>query len=355
MPSKLFSPFKLRDLQIRNRIGVSPMCMYSAQDGVPNSWHLVHLGSRAVGGAGLVIFEATGVSPEGRISPGCLGLWNESQMNAMKPIVSFIREQGAVAGIQLAHAGRKASHDLAWKGGGRLSAQEGGWTTVAPSAIPFSKEESKPLALDIDGIKKIVQDFKTATARALTAGFEVIELHMAHGYLMHEFLSPLSNHRTDEFGGSLENRMRLPLTLVDEVRTIIPNTQPLFVRISATDWADGGWDLEQSIHFAKELKKRGVDLIDCSSGGLVEHQKIPVGPEFQVPFSSEIRKRAELPTAAVGLITDPLSAENILNLGNADLILLGREELRDPHWPLHAAKKLGVEIQWPVQYERAKI
>jgi 2,4-dienoyl-CoA reductase-like NADH-dependent reductase (Old Yellow Enzyme family) len=355
MPSKLFSTFKLRELQIRNRIGVSPMCMYSAKDGVPNSWHLVHLGSRAVGGAGLVIVEATGVSPEGRISPGCLGLWNESQMNAMKPIVSFIKDQGAVAGIQLAHAGRKASHDLAWKGGGSLSLSDGGWTTVAPSAISFSADEPKPLALDIDGIKKIIQDFKAATERALHAGFQVIELHMAHGYLMHEFLSPLSNLRSDEFGGSLENRMRLPLNIVEEVRKIIPNTLPLFVRISATDWADAGWDLEQSIQFAKELKKRGVDLIDCSSGGLVEYQKIPAGPEYQVPFSSEIRRRADLPTAAVGLITDPFSAENILKLGNADLILLGREELRDPHWPLHAAKKLGVEIQWPVQYERAKI
>ncbi|MDG0818107.1 NADH:flavin oxidoreductase/NADH oxidase [Bdellovibrio svalbardensis] len=354
MNAQLFSPLKLRDITFKNRIAVSPMCMYSAENGVPNSWHMVHLGSRAVGGAGLIVVEATGVSPEGRISPGCLGLWNDQQMEAFKPIVSFMKEQGSVAGIQLAHAGRKASHSVSWKGSRALSAQEGGWQVQAPSAIPYSEQSLLPKEMNSDDILQLIEDFCASTQRALNAGFQVIELHMAHGYLMHEFLSPLSNHRQDEYGGSLENRMRLPLKLVEEVRKILPMELPLLVRISATDWAEGGWDLPQSIEFAKELKKRGVDLVDCSSGGNVPHQKIAVGPHYQVPFAEAIKQSAGIPTGAVGLITDPLSAEEILKSGKADLIFLARELLRDPYWPLHAAKKLGVDIAWPLQYERAK-
>lgn len=354
MNSQLFSPLKLRSITLKNRIAVSPMCMYSAQNGVPNSWHMVHLGSRAVGGAGLIVVEATGVSPEGRISPGCLGLWNDPQMEAFKPIVSFIKEQGAVPGIQLAHAGRKASHDVAWKRGRFLSAQEGGWQVLGPSPLPYSPDTAIPKEMDKDDILQLLEDFCSSTQRAINAGFQVIELHMAHGYLMHEFLSPLSNHRQDQYGGSLENRMRLPLQVVEEVRKVMPADLPLIVRISATDWADGGWDLAQSIEFCKELKKRGVDLIDCSSGGNVPHQKISAGPHYQVPFAEAIKKEAEIPTAAVGLITDPLAAEEILASGKADMVFLARELLRHPYWPLHAAKKLGVDIAWPLQYERAK-
>lgn len=354
MNPQLFSPLTLRSLTIKNRIAVSPMCMYSAEDGVPNSWHMVHLGSRAVGGAGLVLVEATGVSPEGRISPGCLGLWNDQQMEAFKPIVTFVKEQGAIAGIQLAHAGRKASHSVSWKGGQALSPHDGGWQTLGPSALAYSERTPAPKEMTKDDILQLIQDFCSSTQRAMNAGFQVIELHMAHGYLLHEFLSPLSNHRQDEFGGSLENRMRLPLQLVEEVRKILPTELPLLVRISATDWADGGWDLPQSIEFAKELKKRGVDLVDCSSGGNVPHQKISAGPHYQVPFAEAIRKSANMATGAVGLITDPVAAEEILTSGKADMVFLARELLRDPYWPLHAAKKLGAEVTWPLQYERAK-
>jgi len=354
MNSILFSPLKIRGITLRNRVAVSPMCMYSAEEGVANSWHLVHLGSRAVGGAGLIMVEATGVSPEGRISPGCLGLWSEQQTESLKPIVAFMREQGAVAGIQLAHAGRKASHAVAWQGGKALTPEEGGWKTVAPSAIAFSERTPAPHALSHAEIDQVVQDFCAAAQRAINAGFQVIELHMAHGYLMHQFLSPLSNRRTDDYGGSLENRMRLPLLLIEEVRKILPSSMPLFVRISATDWAEGGWDLEQCLIFAQEMKTRGVDLVDCSSGGLVPTQKIPVNPGYQVPFAEAVRKEAELPTGAVGLITDPVVAEEILTSGKADLIFLARELLRNPYWPLTAAKKLGVDWPWPVQYERAK-
>lgn len=354
MSSQLFAPINLRNVQLKNRIGVSPMCMYSAEDGIPNSWHLVHLGARAVGGAGLVIVEATGVLPEGRISPGCLGLWNQNQANAFKPITEFIKKQGSIAGIQLAHAGRKASHSVSWKGSQPLSPEDGGWMVIGPSAIAYSEMTAIPKAMTHQEILETAQAFADAAKRAVEAGFEVIELHMAHGYLLHEFLSPLSNQRTDEFGGTFENRIRFPLLVIDAVRKNIPSDLPLLVRVSATDWADGGWDLEECVQFVKVAKSHGVDLIDCSSGGNVPHQKITVGPHYQVPFAKEIREQAELPTAAVGLITEPEEAEKILLENQADIVLLGREFLRQPYWPLQAAKKLGVDVQWPRQYERAK-
>ncbi len=350
--TRLFSPLKFRSIVLKNRIAVSPMCMYSAENGVPNDWHLVHLGSRAVGGAGLVIAEATGVRADGRISPGCLGLWNETQLEKFQPIVQFIKNQGTVAGIQLAHAGRKSSTDIAWKGGKPLTPEQGSWTTVGPSAIPFAEGWHTPHELTGSEIKQLVIDYVHSTGLALKAGFQVIELHMAHGYLMHEFLSPLSNHRTDIYGGSLENRMRFPLEVAQAVRQAWPAELPLFARISATDWVENGWDLEQSIQFAKELKKIGLDLIDCSTGGNVPKAKIPVGPGYQVPFAEGIRKGAEIATGAVGMITDPHVAEEILQSGKADLILMAREMLRDPYWPLHAAKKLGVDVTWPAQYGR---
>lgn len=353
--TRLFSPLKFRSIELRNRIAVSPMCMYSATDGVPNDWHLVHLGSRAVGGAGLVIVEATGVRADGRISPGCLGLWNDEQLNKFKPIVEFIKNNGAVAGIQLAHAGRKASTDLAWKGGKPLAANQGAWQTVAPSALPFTEGWHTPRELSVPEMKQLAQDYVHSAELAQKAGFQLIELHMAHGYLMHEFLSPISNHRTDEYGGSLENRMRFPLEVATAVRKAWPQDLPIFVRISATDWLDqGGWDLEQSITFAKELKKIGIDLIDCSTGGNVPHAKIPVGPSYQVPFADGVRQKAEIPTGAVGKITDPHQAEEILQSGKADLILMARELLKDPYWPLHAAEKLGVNVTWPLQYGRVR-
>jgi 2,4-dienoyl-CoA reductase-like NADH-dependent reductase (Old Yellow Enzyme family) len=327
--------------------------MYSATDGVPNDWHMVHLGSRAVGGAGLVIVEATGVRADGRISPGCLGLWNDQQLSHFQPIVQFIKKNGAVAGIQLAHAGRKASTDIAWKGGKPLSTDQGAWKTVGPSALPFTEGWHTPHELSVPEIKQLVKDYVHSTALAEKAGFQLIELHMAHGYLMHEFLSPMSNQRSDEYGGSLENRIRFPLEVAAAVRKSWSQELPIFVRISATDWLEnGGWDLEQSILFAKKLKELGIDLIDCSSGGNVPKAKIPVGPGYQVPLAEGIRKGAEIPTGAVGKITDPHQAEEILQSGKADLILMARELLRDPYWPLHAAEKLGVDVTWPLQYGR---
>ena len=355
MNTQLFSSIQFRSVTIKNRIVVSPMCQYSAQDGIPNSWHMVHLGSRAVGGAGLVTAEATGVSAEGRITPDDLGIWNDQQMEAFKPIVAFIKENGSVPGIQLAHAGRKSSHAAPWKGGKGLTPQQDGWTVFAPSAIAYAPTSPTPQEMTKQDIKQMISDFGAATQRAHNAGFEVIELHMAHGYLLHEFLSPLTNQRQDEFGGSFENRMRAPLMVVDEVRKVLPQDLPLFVRISATDWADGGWDLPQSIAFAKELKKRGVDLVDCSSGGAVQHQKISVGPGYQVPFAEAIKKEVGIATGAVGMITEAQQAEDILSSGKADMVLLARELLRHPYWPLHAAKKLGVDLSWPVQYDRAKV
>lgn len=354
MKAQLFTPISFRDVQLRNRIAISPMCMYSAEEGLPNSWHMVHLGSRAVGGAGLIIVEATGVLPEGRISPGCLGLWNQDQVKAFQPITEFIKSQGCVSGIQLAHAGRKASHSVSWEGSRLLSPEDGGWMVVGPSALAYSEKTAVPKMMTHQEISETATAFAKSAKRAIEAGFEVIELHMAHGYLLHEFLSPLSNKRTDEYGGSLENRMRFPLMVIDEVRKNIPPGMPLFVRVSATDWAEGGWDLPECVEFVKVAKARGVDLIDCSSGGNVPYQKISMGPLYQVPFANAIRAQAELPTAAVGLITDALEAERIIAENQADLILLGRESLRQPYWPLQAAHKLGVDMNWPLQYERAK-
>ncbi|MBO9666294.1 MAG: NADH:flavin oxidoreductase/NADH oxidase [Bdellovibrio sp.] len=350
----LFSPLKLRDIEFKNRIFVSPMCMYSATEGFPNEWHLVHLGSRAVGGAGLVMVEATAVRPEGRISLGDLGLWNEEHAAKFIPIVNFIKAQGAVPGIQLAHAGRKASASVGWKGSKPLSKEDGAWQTVGPSALPFSEGWPTPREMSQKEITQLVADFTHSAELAYRAGFQVIELHMAHGYLLNEFLSPLSNQRTDSYGGSLENRMRLPLEVVDAIRKVWPTGLPLFVRISATEWVENGWDLAQSIHFTKELKKHGVDLIDCSTGGNVPGVKIPLEPGYQVPLAEGVRNGANIPTGAVGLITDPLKAEEILASGKADAIFLARELLRHPYWPLHAAKKLGVDVPWPLQYERAK-
>jgi len=353
--TNLFSPLKLRELTFKNRIFVSPMCQYSAKDGVPDNWHLVHLGSRAVGGAALVIAEATAVKDIGRISPGDLGIWNEQQVEAFKPIAKFILEQGAIPGIQLAHAGRKGSTAVPWKGTGKIEIKDGGWIPEAPSAIAFSSTYPTPREIPASEMAALVQDFVAASKRAEQAGFQVVELHMAHGYLMHEFLSPLSNTRKDEYGGSLENRMRLPLQVAAAVRAAWPAKWPVFVRLSATDWApQGGWDLSQSVEFAKELKKIGIDFIDCSSGGTLEHPQIPVGPGYQVQFASNIREKAEIPTGAVGIIVNAAQAEVILREEMADAVLMAREFLRDPYFPLHAAKDLGTEIAWPLQYERAK-
>jgi 2,4-dienoyl-CoA reductase-like NADH-dependent reductase (Old Yellow Enzyme family) len=353
--STLFSPFKLAGVTFPNRIVVSPMCEYSSKDGFANDWHLVHLGSRAVGGAGLVFTEASAVSPEGRISPQDLGLWKDDHIPGLKRIVDFLHSQGARAGVQLAHAGRKASMSRPWDGDERVKQlNEGGWTEVlAPSAVPFSEKYAQPAALDTAGIKRLVLAFQQAAQRALKAGFDVIEIHSAHGYLLHEFLSPLSNRRTDEYGGSLENRARLLIEVVDAVREVWPLDQPLFVRISATDWAPNGWDLSQSVALAKMLKSRGVDLVDVSSGGLVPGVTIPAGPGYQTPFAEEIRKRAQIPTGTVGMITDAAQAEHILRTGQADMVFVAREVLRDPYWPLHAAQHLHDSTPWPPQYLRA--
>lgn len=352
--TKLFTPIRLRELNFKNRIFMSPMCQYSAMEGMPNNWHLVHLGSRAVGGVGLVMVEATAVHPVGRISPADLGIWNNEQRDAFKPIVAFLKEHGAVPGIQLAHAGRKASIASPWKGGGAIDGKHGGWMPEAPSPIAFSDKHVVPREMTKKDIESVVQDFEAAAKRALEAGFEVVEIHAAHGYLMHEFLSPLSNHRTDEYGGSIENRMRFPLQVAERVRKIWPAKWPVFVRISATDWVDNGWDLPQSIVFAKQLKDVGIDLIDCSSGGTTAQAKIPAGPSYQVPFAAAIRDQAQIFTGAVGIITSATQAEKILQEGEADVLFIGRELLRDPYFPLHAAKELGVDLKWPVQYDRAK-
>ncbi len=354
MTSRLFSPLMLRSVELRNRIIVSPMCQYSAVHGVPRDWHLVHLGSRATGGAGMVIAEATAVVPEGRITPSDTGLWNDEQTEAWLPITRFIREQGSIPTVQLAHAGRKASTDSPWNGGSFLTCDRGGWQTVGPSAISFGLDCGVPRAMTEAEIAEVVLRFVESADRARKAGFDAVELHMAHGYLLHEFLSPLSNHRRDAYGGSLENRMRLPLAVAREVRRRWPAHLPLLVRISATDWKDGGWDLPQSVAFCRELKAVGVDLIDTSTGGLVPDAVIPASPGFQVPFAREIRAELGIATGAVGLIIEPAEAEKILTQGSADAILIGRESLRDPYWPLHAAMKLGVDTDWPRQYRRAK-
>ena len=353
--SSLFSPFQLRDLIFRNRVFVSPMCQYSADNGVAGPWHMVHYGSRAVGGAGLVMFEATAVSPEGRISPNDLGIWNDEQGKALAPIIEFIKVHGTVPGIQLAHAGRKASTALPWLGGKALYPVNGGWEPVAPSSLPFSPEHLTPHALSVKEIENTVEDFVDAAQRALDAGFEVVEVHMAHGYLLHEFLSPLTNQRSDEFGGSLENRMRFPIRVTEAVRELWPKHLPIFVRISATDWVENGWDLKQSIQLARRLKDIGVDLIDCSSGGLLPLVDIPVEPGFQVPFATAIRNEADIATGAVGLITEPEQAEQIIKSNQADVVLLARQLLRDPYWPLYAARRLKSDVHWPHQYLRARL
>ncbi|HET6430971.1 NADH:flavin oxidoreductase/NADH oxidase [Dyella sp.] len=349
----LFDPLQQRSLTLRNRLVVSPMCQYSATDGLPDAWHLVHLGSRAVGGAAVVMTEAAAVSPEGRISAGDAGLWNEAQQHAWAPITAFIKAQGAVAGVQLAHAGRKASTQRPWDGGGPLAAADGAWLTVAPSALPFDRDWHVPQALDAAGIARVVADFRAAAQRALAAGFELIELHAAHGYLLHQFLSPLSNRRDDAYGGSLEHRMRLVREVVQAVREVWPAHLPLWLRVSATDWADGGWDAEQSVALARMVKPLGVDLVDVSSGGLVPHVKIPVGPGYQVPFAARIRREAEIATGAVGMITEPQQADAIVRDGEADVVLQARESLRDPYFPRRAAKALGATIDVPVQYQRS--
>lgn len=354
--SKLFSPLKMKSIEFKNRIWVSPMCQYSSRDGHPTDWHFVHLGSRAVGGAGLVIIEATAVSPEGRISPDDSGIWDDSHVDSFRRITSFIKSQGSVAGVQIAHAGRKASTAAPWKGKGYVSVDSGGWQPIGPSAIAFDKDSPMPTAMATVDLKKVVRDFELATERSIKAGFEVLEIHMAHGYLLHEFLSPISNQRTDEYGGSLENRMRFPLEVAKAVRAKWPKELPLFVRISATDWAEesmASWTLEESIILSRHLKELGVDLIDCSSGGTLPHPQIPVRPGYQVPFSQAVREQAHVMTAAVGMITDPHQAETILIEGKADAILMAREFLRDPYWPLRAAQALGVKIARPVQYGRS--
>ncbi len=351
--SRLFSPWRLRGVELRNRIVVSPMCQYMAQDGVAGEWHRVHLGSRAVGGAGMVIVEATAVSPEGRISPGDLGLWNEAQEEALRPIVAFMRSQGAVPGLQIAHAGRKASTAPPFQGGRFLAPGEGGWATLAPSALAFGSE-GPPREMGEADFSRVRDSFVSAARRAVSAGFDYLEIHMAHGYLLHSFLSPLSNRRTDGYGGSIDARMRFPLEVLEAVRKVWPEERPLGVRISAVDWVDGGWDLESSLVLARKLRERGVDLVDCSSGGIVPHATIPVGPGYQTAFSERLRKEVGVATLAVGMITDPAQAEHILVTGQADGVALAREMLRDPYWPLHAANRLGVELPWPAPYARAR-
>lgn len=352
----LLSPLTLRSVTLRNRIVVSPMCQYSAEEGLSNDWHLVHLGSRAVGGAALVMVEATAVTRDGRISPADLGIWNDAQAEPLARIARFVREQGAVAGIQLAHAGRKASTEPPWKGGGPLlTAEEGGWSVIGPSAIPFKEGSPVPMPLDEAGIEGVVEAFEAAARRAVAAGFQVIEIHAAHGYLLHQFLSPLSNHRNDSYGGSLENRMRLTLRVVERLREVLPEEALLFVRISATDWAeDGGWDADQSVELAKRLREAGVDLVDVSSGGTLPRVRIPAGPGYQVPFARRVRHEAGIATGAVGMITEPRQAEEILQNGDADVVFLARELLRDPYWAFRAQRELGEPAALPVQYERAR-
>ncbi|HVA66700.1 MAG TPA: NADH:flavin oxidoreductase/NADH oxidase [Elusimicrobiota bacterium] len=352
----LFSPLKIRGVEFKNRVFVSPMCQYSSEDGLPTDWHLVHLGSRAVGGAALVVVEATAVSPEGRISPQDSGLWSERHAEAFARITRFIKERGAVPGIQIAHAGRKGSTPVPWDKsfGKSVPPDKGGWVPPAPSAVPFDAGYPLPREMSVADVEKAARDFGKAARLARQAGFEVLELHFAHGYLVHEFLSPLSNHRQDSYGGAPANRMRLALAIAENVRRQWPEEFPLFARISATDWSPGGWDLPDSVALAKSLKGLGVDLIDCSSGGMVPHAQIPLGPGYQTPFSEAIRREAEILTGAVGLITEPRQAEGILAQGKADAVFLARELLRDPYWPLRAAKALGADAPWPKQYERAK-
>jgi 2,4-dienoyl-CoA reductase-like NADH-dependent reductase (Old Yellow Enzyme family) len=351
--SALFTPLTLRGVTFKNRVVVSPMCQYSSQDGFANDWHVVHLGTRAVGGAGLVIFEASAVDPVGRITPGDLGLYKDEHIPLLQRIVDIVHSHESKAGIQIAHAGRKASCDLPWKGGRQLALADGGWETVGPSAVPFAEGERPPHALTAEEIDGVVEAFAATARRALTAGFDVVEIHGAHGYLLSAFHSPLANHRTDEYGGSFENRIRLTLRVVDAVRAVWPDHLPLFLRVSATDWVEGGWTADDTVRLAAVVKQRGVDLMDCSSGGQVPHAKIPVGPGFQVQFAERVKKEAGLPSAAVGMITDAHQAEAIVASGQADLVMLARELLRNPYWPLHAAKALGLTPELPSQYLRS--
>ncbi len=353
--SKLFSPLDIKSVTFRNRLVISPMCQYTAVDGFANDWHLVHLGSRAVGGAALIIQEATAVSPEGRITPGDLGIWNDAHIKKLEAITHFIHGQGAVAGIQLAHAGRKGGCALPWNGGKQLKPTEGGWERVSASDLPFAPDDVSPISLDSSGISRIINCFKIGAQRALEAGYKVVEIHAAHGYLIHQFLSPLSNHRKDQYGGTFENRIRLLLEIVGAIKSVWPEEFPLFVRISATDYYDGGWNPDEAAKLSAILKTQGVDLMDCSSGGLVYDAKIPFSPGYQVLFSSRIRKEVGILTGAVGLITTAEQAENILDQGDADLILIGRESLREPYLALKAASELGDDISWPLQYLRAKL
>ena len=354
-PTKgLFDELKIRDVRLSNRIAVSPMCQYSCEDGFATDWHLVHLGGRAIGGAALVIAEATAVLPEARISPQDLGIWSEAHIEPLARIAKFVHAQGSVAGIQLAHAGRKASTARPWEGGGKVTPQEGGWSdVVAPSAVAFAPNYPMPAAATVERISAIADAFGKAAQRALEAGFRVLEIHSAHGYFLHEFLSPLSNHRSDLYGGSFENRTRIVREVVAKVRRFWPERLPLFIRISATDWVEGGWDIEQAVELARSLRPLGVDLVDCSSGGNVADAKIPIGPGYQVQFAERIRRDAGVLTGAVGMITEAHQADEIIRKGQADIVLLAREMLRDPYWPLHAAAELGKPISWPAQYLRA--
>ncbi len=348
----LLSRLKIRGVTLRHRIVMSPMCQYSAEEGMADDWHLVHLGSRAVGGAALVIVEATAVTRDGRISPCDVGIWSDEHVEPLARIARFVERQGAVAGIQLAHAGRKASCEPPWKGGAYIEPSQGGWTVVGPSPIPFKEDGPVPAPLDETGIDGIVDAFEAAARRALTAGFRVLEIHAAHGYLLHEFLSPLSNHREDHYGGSLENRMRLLLRVAERLRGLMPEELPLFVRISATDWSESGrgWDVEQSVELAKRLKDLGVDVIDVSSGGTLPTARIPLAKGYQVPFARRIREEAGILTGAVGLITEPQHADEIITGGDADLVFLARELLREPYWALKAQHALGEEPAWPTPY-----
>jgi 2,4-dienoyl-CoA reductase-like NADH-dependent reductase (Old Yellow Enzyme family) len=358
----LFSPLEIRGVKFRNRIGVSPMCQYSCEDGFATDWHLVHLGSRAVGGAGIVMVEASAVEARGRISAQDMGIWKDEHIAPLARVAGFVKEHGAVAGIQLAHAGRKASTAQPWKGGKTVSVADGGWTPVAPSPVPFTQTDAPPAELTRDEIHSITQAFAAAATRSLQAGFNLLEIHGAHGYLMHEFLSPLANKRTDEYGGSYENRTRFALETVAAIRRVWPENLPLFLRLSCTDWVEGGWTIEDSVELARRVKPLGVDLIDCSSGAMVPYAKIPAAPGFQVPFAEQIRREAGIPTAAVGMITEPAQADAIIRTGEADLVLMARQFLKDPYWPVHAAKAPGgadglskdglSKIDTPVQYQR---
>lgn len=354
MATGLFSSLTLRQVTLRNRIALSPMCQYSAVDGHATDWHLVHLGARAAGGAGLVLTEACAVAPEGRISPADLGIWDEAQVAGLARLAAFVRAQGAVAGIQLAHSGRKGSTAVPWQGGRPLSPQEGGWQVVGPTEEPFDPTYPTPSALDEEDLARIIAAFAAAAARAREAGFEVVEIHAAHGYLLHSFLSPLTNRRADRWGGDWEGRTRLLRRVVAAVREEWPEERPLFVRLSATDWVAGGWELDDTVALARLLHREGVDLVDCSSGGLLPNVVIPTAPLYQVPFAERVRREVGVATGAVGLITEPAQAQEIIAAGRADLVLLGRQFLREPTWPLRAAHQLQVEGPWPVQYLRAR-